>query len=177
MSKTIYVVSYTSYYDEIYNNVITFDNIDSAIDSANNYLADAKDEDAPDVPETYTVTYKAGGGIGKDIVQTYVKGDSIILPGCMFAPQGKKMFDKWQIGDATYNPGDTYVISDNITVTALWKDIPSPGGSGGGGGSAVELAEVFVCTLCKYFGKRGFTHTRRTVKNQVRHFARIYNTP
>ena len=44
MSKTIYVVSYTSYYDEIYNNVIAFDNIDSAIDSANNYLADAKDE-------------------------------------------------------------------------------------------------------------------------------------
>ena len=43
MSKTIYVV-YTSYYDEIYNNVIAFDNIDSAIDSANNYLADAKDE-------------------------------------------------------------------------------------------------------------------------------------
>lgn len=112
-------------------------------------LADAKDEDAPDVPETYTVTYKAGGGIGKDIVQTYVKGDSIILPGCMFAPQGKKMFDKWQIGDATYNPGDTYVISDNITVTALWKDIPSPGGSGGGGGSAGETVhgiygDVFV---------------------------------
>ena len=46
MSKTIYVVSYTSYYDEIYNNVIAFDNIDSAIDSANNYLADAKEIEA-----------------------------------------------------------------------------------------------------------------------------------
>ena len=44
MEKTIYVVSYTSYHDEIYNNVIAFDNIEEAIDSANNYLADAKNE-------------------------------------------------------------------------------------------------------------------------------------
>lgn len=45
MGKTIYVVSYTSsYYDEIYNNVIAFDNIEGAIDSANSYLAEAKDK-------------------------------------------------------------------------------------------------------------------------------------
>ena len=42
MKKTIYVVSYTTYYDEIYNNVIAFDDIESAINSANSYLADAR---------------------------------------------------------------------------------------------------------------------------------------
>ena len=44
MSKTIYVVSYTSYYDEIYNKVMAFDNIDCAIFRANNYLMDAENE-------------------------------------------------------------------------------------------------------------------------------------
>ena len=61
MSKTIYVVSYTSYYDEIYNNVIAFDNIESAIDSANNYLADAKNEMREDfVLEKNFNHYKGG---------------------------------------------------------------------------------------------------------------------
>lgn len=62
MSKTIYVVSYTSsYYDEIYNNVIAFDNIEGAIDSANSYLADAKDEMREDfVLEKNFNHYKGG---------------------------------------------------------------------------------------------------------------------
>ena len=38
MGKTIYVVSYTSYYEEICNNVIAFGTIDGAIQSANAYL-------------------------------------------------------------------------------------------------------------------------------------------
>lgn len=43
MKKTIYIVSYTSYFEEIYNNVIPFTNKEDAIDSANNYLDDAKE--------------------------------------------------------------------------------------------------------------------------------------
>lgn len=42
--KTIYAVSYTSYCTEIYNDVEAYDNIESAIDSANDYLANAMDE-------------------------------------------------------------------------------------------------------------------------------------
>lgn len=49
MGKTVYVVSYTSYHDEIYNNVIPFNDIESAIDSANNYLADARLEVRGDI--------------------------------------------------------------------------------------------------------------------------------
>ena len=43
MNKTIYIVSYTSYFEEIYNNVIPFTNKEDAIESANNYLDDAKE--------------------------------------------------------------------------------------------------------------------------------------
>lgn len=61
MEKTIYVVSYTSYYDEIYNNVIAFDNIESAIDSANSYLADARLEVRGDINLDKDFTHYNGG--------------------------------------------------------------------------------------------------------------------
>ena len=43
MKKSIFIVSYTSYFDEIYNNVIPFTNKEDAINSANSYLDDAKE--------------------------------------------------------------------------------------------------------------------------------------
>lgn len=43
MNKSIFIVSYTSYFDEIYNNVIPFTKKEDAIESANNYLDDAKE--------------------------------------------------------------------------------------------------------------------------------------
>lgn len=43
MGKSIFIVSYTSYFDEIYNNVIPFTKKEDAIESANNYLDDAKE--------------------------------------------------------------------------------------------------------------------------------------
>ena len=43
MEKTIYIVSYTSYFEEIYNNVIPFTNKEDAIESANSYLDDVKE--------------------------------------------------------------------------------------------------------------------------------------
>jgi hypothetical protein len=61
MEKTIYVVSYTSYHDEIYNNVIAFDDIESAIDSANNYLTDARLEVRGDINFDKDFTHYNGG--------------------------------------------------------------------------------------------------------------------
>lgn len=40
MEKTLYVVSYTSYYQEICNNVIVFETKEDAIQSANSYIKD-----------------------------------------------------------------------------------------------------------------------------------------
>ena len=62
MGKTIYVVSYTSsHYDEIYNNVIAFDKIENAIDSANSYLADAKKEMRKDFVLEQNFNHYKGG--------------------------------------------------------------------------------------------------------------------
>lgn len=61
MEKTIYVVSYTSYHDEIYNNVIAFDDIESAINSANSYLADTRLEVRGDINLDKDFTHYNGG--------------------------------------------------------------------------------------------------------------------
>lgn len=44
MGKSIFIVSYTSYFDEIYNNVIPFTNREDAINSANNYVEDVNEQ-------------------------------------------------------------------------------------------------------------------------------------
>jgi hypothetical protein len=44
MEKSIFIVSYTSYFDEIYNNVILFTNKEDAINSANNYVEDVNEQ-------------------------------------------------------------------------------------------------------------------------------------
>lgn len=43
MEKSIFIVSYTSYCDEIYNNVIPFTNKEDAIETANNYVEEVNE--------------------------------------------------------------------------------------------------------------------------------------
>ena len=101
------------------------------------------------------VTFNAGdGGMGNMDVVEVNKGSNYKLPECGFtAPDGKK-FDKWSVVIGSEEavekmPNDEIVASDNVTVTALWKDSvepPAPGkvrvtldGNGGvlaGGASA-----------------------------------------
>ncbi len=74
-------------------------------------------KDAP--VTTWTVTLSDGYGT----TQTYTINDGEIftLPECPFtAPEGKE-FDTWNYG----NPGTTITVSSNVTVTAVWKDIPA----------------------------------------------------
>lgn len=44
MKKSFFIVSYTSYFDEIYNNVNLFTNKEDAINSANNYVDDVNEQ-------------------------------------------------------------------------------------------------------------------------------------
>ena len=101
------------------------------------------------------VTFNAGdGGMGNMDAVEVNKGSNYKLPECGFtAPDGKK-FDKWSVVIGSEEavekmPNDEIVVSDNVTVTALWKDSvepPAPGkvrvtldGNGGvlaGGASA-----------------------------------------
>ena len=101
------------------------------------------------------VTFNAGdGGMGNMDAVEVNKGSNYKLPECGFTvPDGKK-FDKWSVVIGSEEavekmPNDEIVVSDNVTVTALWKDSvepPAPGkvrvtldGNGGvlaGGASA-----------------------------------------
>ena len=101
------------------------------------------------------VTFNAGdGGMGNMDAVEVNKGSNYKLPECGFTtPDGKK-FDKWSVVIGSEEavekmPNDEIVASDNVTVTALWKDSvepPAPGkvrvtldGNGGvlaGGASA-----------------------------------------
>ena len=101
------------------------------------------------------VTFNAGdGGTGNMDAVEVNKGSNYKLPECGFtAPDGKE-FDKWSVVIGSEEavekmPNDEIIVSDNVTVTALWKDSvepPAPGkvrvtldGNGGvlaGGASA-----------------------------------------
>ena len=100
------------------------------------------------------ITFEAGDGTGDMEAVQEDRDGNYKLPECGFtAPDGKE-FDKWSVVIGSEEavekmPNDEIVASDNVTVTALWKDSvepPAPGkvrvtldGNGGvlaGGASA-----------------------------------------
>ncbi|MBQ6884998.1 MAG: dockerin type I repeat-containing protein [Clostridia bacterium] len=91
-----------------------------------------------DIPVvTYTVTYDANGGSGSMASEILTVNDSgfatsYIFPECEFTSPDGKEFDKWQwyynsnpeqVNDIT--PGQSPWLSGDITVKAIWKDIPN----------------------------------------------------
>ena len=69
------------------------------------------------------VHFDANGGDGTMDDVTVAEGAEYELPKCGFmAPSEDKAFDKWQVGDQYYSPGDTITVSDDVTVVATWKD-------------------------------------------------------
>lgn len=70
---------------------------------------------------TYTVSFDPGDGTGtmadvEDIVGEYT------LPECTFtAPSGKE-FKSWEVNSEEKAEGATITVSEDTTVTALWKD-------------------------------------------------------
>ncbi|MCR5665355.1 MAG: S8 family serine peptidase [Eubacterium sp.] len=70
--------------------------------------------------EIFTITYKVNGGSYTDadsVVSEGVSGTTITLPE--IARSGYE-FLGWQIGDDIYEAGDTYIITEDVTITALW---------------------------------------------------------
>ncbi len=66
------------------------------------------------------VTFDPNGGEGSKEMLV-AKGNSINLPENMFTAPVGKTFDKWEAGV----PGDTLTPSGDVTIKALWKDIPA----------------------------------------------------
>ena len=98
------------------------------------------------------ITFEAGDGTGNMEAVQEDRDGSYKLPECGFtAPDGKE-FDKWSVvigSEQTVDkaPNDEIVASDNVTVTALWKNKPIPKvnvtfNAGDGGTGNMDAVEV-----------------------------------
>ena len=67
-----------------------------------------------------TVTFDANGGSGSVKALTVMEGDSFNLPINGFTAPAGKEFDKWSAGI----PGETIVVTADMTIKAIWKDVP-----------------------------------------------------
>ena len=77
---------------------------------------------------TCTVQFSAGEGTGSIDSQDIVYGQNCTLPQAtgLTAPSGQQ-FKGWKVGSETElkDPGETFVVTGNVTVTAQWEDIPT----------------------------------------------------
>ena len=72
------------------------------------------------------VSYDANGGSGKMEGKELKKGSSYtILPNAFTAPENKE-FDHWEIDGKTVATGSEITVNENTTITAVWKDKPTP---------------------------------------------------
>lgn len=75
---------------------------------------------------TYTVTYVLGEGAewAEDSAPTattgLLAGTQITLPEYNAATKTDSEIYGWTINDTNYEPGDTYTVNGNVTVTAVW---------------------------------------------------------
>ena len=74
-------------------------------------------------PNTYTVTYAPGDGSGSMAPGTATEGQSYTLRSCNFTPPEGKQFKAWQIGAKEYAPNSQVTITEDTTVTALWREV------------------------------------------------------
>ena len=78
-------------------------------------------EDAPPVPDEYTVRFNANGGGGTMADVTGVSG-SYTLPSCGFTEPEGKQFKGWSTSaDGSVISGTTYEVSSDTTFYAIWE--------------------------------------------------------
>ena len=74
--------------------------------------------------ENYTVTFNANGGSGTMAKVTKPAGEYTLPQNGFNAPEGKR-FKAWKVGGVEKAAGEKITLSGNITVTAIWENIPA----------------------------------------------------
>jgi predicted secreted protein len=92
----------------------------------------------------WTVSFAANGGSGTMSAQTVVDGSSITLPACIFTAPAHKQFKAWRIGEAEYDPNDSYMPTGDTTVTAVWKDVRTVTFAANGGSGTMEMLNITI---------------------------------
>ena len=67
-----------------------------------------------------TINFNSNGGSGKRMVAK-ISGETYILPENVFTPPAGKQFKCWSVDGTEKSVGDEITVSENITVTAVWK--------------------------------------------------------
>ena len=70
----------------------------------------------------FTITFNAGGGSGNMDSVTVKTGTNYILPECGFTAPTDQEFKAWEISGTEYKVGDTYIVSGDTEIKALWEN-------------------------------------------------------
>lgn len=70
----------------------------------------------------WTITFNAGGGSGNMDSVTVKAGTNYILPACGFTAPTDQEFKAWEISGTEYKVGDTYIVSGDTEIKALWEN-------------------------------------------------------
>ena len=67
-----------------------------------------------------TYSYDGNGGEGTMEGATVIPGTRIVLPPCSITAPAGQTFKEWQVGSATFQPGQPLTITGDTVITAVW---------------------------------------------------------
>lgn len=111
--------------------------------------------------DVYEISFNANGGSG-EMASVNSTGGEYKLTGCDFvAPEGK-YFVAWLIGKDRKNVGETITVDSDVTLTAVWEDLPDDAftvtfSSNSGSGSMAEVKAIgnYNLPLCAFTAPDG----------------------
>ena len=69
-----------------------------------------------------TITFNGNGGSGSMDSVTVKAKTNYILPACGFTAPADQEFKAWEISGTEYKVGDTYIVSGDTEIKALWEN-------------------------------------------------------
>ena len=92
-----------------------------------------------------TIKFNSNNGSGN--MAAKISGETYILPENVFTPPADKQFKCWNVGSENKEVGDEITVSENITVTAVWKSKEYNVTVNGGTASVSQAAAGTTVTL------------------------------
>ena len=111
---------------------------------------------------THSITFDSNEGTGSMSNLQYIDGYVYTLPTCTFTAPTGKQFKCWSVGGQEKAVGDTITLNADVTIVAIWEDIPVVNytitfNSNGGTGTMqnVEYAGTYTLPTCTFTAPTG----------------------